>query len=97
MATRSARLRQGARFAAGLYGARARGLLDVHVRHNDFARLRSVVDPYPVYEQIRAAGPFTVTPTGHLASADHAVCDEVLRSRRFGVVPESSTESGRML
>jgi cytochrome P450 len=91
MATRSERLRRGVHFAADLYGARARGLLDVHVRRNDFARLRSVVDPYPVYEQIRAAGRFTVTPTGHLASADHAVCHEILRSRRFGVVPESST------
>ncbi|GAA4752557.1 cytochrome P450 [Nocardioides endophyticus] len=90
MVVRAEQLRRGVRFAADLYGGKARGLLDVHVRRNDFARLRSVVDPYPVYEQIRTAGSFVVTPTGHLASADHAICDEVLRSRRFGVAPESS-------
>jgi cytochrome P450 len=91
MASRSKGLKRAARFATDLYGGKVRGLVDVHVRRNDFARLRSVVDPYPVYEQIRAAGPFTATTTGHLASADHGVCDQVLRSRRFGVVPESST------
>ena len=91
MSARSEGLKRGARFAADLYGGQARGLFDSHVRRNDFARLRSVVDPYPVYEQIRAAGPFVETPTGHLAPADHAVCNQVLRNRRFGVVPEGST------
>ena len=87
MASPTGQLAQAVRFTTGLYGARARGLVDVHVRRNEFARLRSVVDPYPVYERIRAAGPFVTTPSGHLATADHAICDEILRSRRFGVVP----------
>ena len=30
------------------------------------------------------------TPTGHLASADHAICKQVLRDRRFGVEPEGA-------
>lgn len=87
---RAGQLKRAVGFSVGLYAGRARGLVDVHVHRSDFARLRSVVDPYPVYERIRAAGPFVETPTGHLATAHHAVCDEVLRSRRFGVAPERS-------
>ncbi|WP_395656986.1 cytochrome P450 [Nocardioides sp.] len=90
--SRAGQLKQAVAFTAGLYGTRARGLVDVHVRRNEFARLRSVVDPYPVYDRIRAAGPFVETPAGHLATADHETCREVLRSRRFGVAPEAATK-----
>ncbi|GAB3762109.1 cytochrome P450 [Microlunatus parietis] len=43
------------------------------------------IDPYPLYERIRAAGPLTLTRLGVFTTADHAVCDQVLRDRRFGV------------
>lgn len=88
----AAQLRQAVGFSAKLYGGRARGLVDVHVRRNEFARLSAVGagDPYPIYDRIRAAGAFVTTPSGHLASADHAVCKQVLRNRRFGVEPEGA-------
>src|SRR4051812_5103619 len=92
MARRSEQLRQAARFTTDLYVGRARGLVDAHVRRNEFARLSNVGDrdPYPIYDRIRAAGPFIATPSGHLASADHAICKEILRDRRFGVEPEGA-------
>ena len=88
----AAQLRRAVGFSAKLYGGRARGLADVHVRRNEFARLSSVGagDPYPIYDRIRAAGAFVATPSGHLASADHAICKQVLRDRRFGVEPEGA-------
>jgi cytochrome P450 len=92
MAGRSEQLSRAARFTAQLYGGRARGAFDVHVRRNEFARLSAVGDgdPYPIYDRIRAAGPFVATPSGHLATADHAICKEILRDRRFGVEPEGA-------
>lgn len=91
MTGRTAQLRSAARFASGLYAGQARGAYDAYVRRNLFARLRYAPgrdDPYPIYEQIRAHGPFYVTAMGNLATADHAICKEILRSRRWGVQPE---------
>lgn len=86
-------VRQAGGFALRLYGERARGEFNAYVRRDQFSRLRHRPgrdDPYPIYEQIRGQGPFIGTRLGNLASADHAVCREVLRSRRFGVQPEQS-------
>jgi cytochrome P450 len=91
MTGRAAQLRGAARFAYRLYADRARGAYDAHVRRHPFARLRFAPgrdDPYPIYEQIRARGPFIETPLGNLATVDHAICQEILRSRRWGVRPE---------
>ncbi|GAA1770378.1 cytochrome P450 [Nocardioides hankookensis] len=92
MEGRAVQLRSAARFTTKLYAGRARAIVDAHVRRNEFARLSAVGDgdPYPIYDRIRAAGPFVTTPTGHLATADHAICKEVLRDRRFGVEPEGA-------
>ncbi len=89
------RARQATALATQLYGERARGAYDAYVRRDPFIRLRhrpGREDPYPVYEQVRAGGPFFHTRVGNLASVDHAVCQEVLRSRRFGVEPEGASE-----
>lgn len=91
MTGRVAQLRTAARFATGLYAGQARGAYDAYVRRNLFARLRYAPgrdDPYSIYEQMRAGGPFYVTAMGNLATVDHAICKEVLRSRRWGVQPE---------
>jgi|SRR6478736_4685553 len=92
MAAHAGQVRRAAGFAAQLYAGRARAAIDAHVRGNEFARLNAIGsgDPYPVYDRIRAAGPFVATPSGHLASADHAICKQVLRDRRFGVEPEGA-------
>jgi cytochrome P450 len=91
MTGRVAQLRSAARFASGLYGEQARGVYEAYVRRVPFARLRFAPgrdDPYPIYEQIRSEGPFVVTPKGNLATVDHAICKDILRSRRWGVQPE---------
>ncbi|MBA2952411.1 cytochrome P450 [Nocardioides sp. MAH-18] len=91
MAGRTDQVRRAARFAGSLYAGQVRGLVDTHLRRNEYARLRNAgADPYPVYERIRAAGTFVPTPGGQLATVDHAVCDAVLRSRRFGTEPEGA-------
>ncbi|MCB8956042.1 MAG: cytochrome P450 [Nocardioides sp.] len=93
MTGRVAQLRGAARFASRLYAEQARGAYHAYVRRVPFARLRFAPgrdDPYPIYEQIRAAGPFVTTPLGNLATADHAICKELLRSRRWGVQPEGT-------
>ncbi len=90
MASRTDRLRSAARFAGSLYGDRLR--VAVHGARGDaFSRLRGHpgrIDPYPVYRQIRAEGGWVTTRLGNLATVDHAACNDVLRSRRFGVQPE---------
>lgn len=92
MAGRADQVRRAARFTGSLYVGQVRGLVDTHLRRNEYARLRNAgADPYPVYERIRAAGTFVRTPSGQLATVDHAVCDAVLRSRRFGTEPEGTT------
>ena len=43
-------------------------------------------DPYPVFDELRAAGP--VVPAGpDFVTASHRVCNAILRDRRFGVRP----------
>ncbi len=90
MPSRTRQLRAAARFAGSLYGDRARVVVD-GARGDSFARLRGRpgrVDPYAVYERIRAEGGWVTTRVGNLATVDHAACSTLLRGRRFGVQPE---------
>ena len=43
------------------------------------------IDPYPLYDRVRAAGRLTRSPVGMYVTADHAICDQILRDRKFGV------------
>lgn len=43
-------------------------------------------DPFPIYEGLRAGGPI-VGAGQEWVSTDHAVCNAILRDRRFGVRP----------
>lgn len=43
-----------------------------------------LVNPYPSYAQVRAAGPVTRTPLGLWAVTGHEACSAVLRDQRFG-------------
>jgi P450-derived glycosyltransferase activator len=61
-----------------------------HVLGDPMARLRlgpGRENPYPLYEELRAAGPMTATRFGNWATTSHSVCSQVLRDRRFGVRP----------
>ncbi|MEP9384792.1 cytochrome P450 [Nocardioides sp. KR10-350] len=87
-------LPRAARFFASLYADRAARQYAARVRGDLPARLamrEGRLDPYPVYERVRERGTFVPNRFGGLATADHAVCDEILRSRRFGVQPAAWT------
>ncbi|MDQ6688030.1 MAG: cytochrome P450 [Actinomycetota bacterium] len=81
-------------FGARLHAGRAQQAFEAHVRHDLFSQLGMRPgrdDPYPVYERVRARGPFVWTRMGNLATVDHGICSQVLRSRRFGVRPEGDS------
>ena len=68
-----------------------------YIRRNPLALLHLAPghrDPYPLYDQIRAAGPLADTLLHNFQSAHHAICNEVLRDRRFGVTPERPGGTG---
>ena len=86
---------QAAKFLSGMYRERARILYWAHVRGDLFSRLilpNHHTDPYQIYEKMRARGPLVPTRLGNYTTTSHRVCNEVLRSRRFGVRPEDGSE-----
>lgn len=75
-----------------LHGA-PRAVMRIRSRFGDpLARLLAGhgrgIDPYPLYDEIRTRGPLVKTRYAWV-TADHAVCREVLRDKRFGVVPSA--------
>jgi cytochrome P450 len=59
-----------------------------YVHRDPLAQLhlrRGRLDPYPLYRRIAARGPLSRTPLGNYQTASHALVNEVLRDRRFGV------------
>ena len=86
---------QAAKFLSGMYRERARILYWAHVRGDLFSRLilpNHHTDPYQIYEEMRTRGPMLPTRLGNYTTTSHRVCNEVLRSRRFGVKPEDGSE-----
>jgi cytochrome P450 len=86
---------QAAKFLSGMYRERARILYWAHVRGDLFSRLilpNHHTDPYQIYEEMRARGPMLPTRLGNYTTTSHRVCNEVLRSRRFGVKPDDGSE-----
>jgi cytochrome P450 len=86
---------QAAKFLSGMYRERARILYWAHVRGDLFSQLilpNHHTDPYQIYEEMRARGPLVPTRLGNYTTTSHRVCNEVLRSRRFGVRPEDGSE-----
>lgn len=75
---------------------RARRRVGAHLRREPVARLHlraGIADPYPIYKQVLAAGPFLRLPSGDRATASHELCGHVLRSRDFGVRPPGDAAS----
>jgi cytochrome P450 len=84
-----------ARFLGGMYRERGRVLYWAHVRGDLFSRLtlpNHHTDPYPIYEEMRARGPMLPTRLGNYSTTSHRLCNEVLRSRKFGVSAEDGSE-----
>ena len=83
-------LGQAASFASGLYRQRVGTVYAGYVNRDPLALLRlrpGRVDPYSIYERMRASGPLAPTRLGDWVSTSHRVCAAVLRDRRFGAVP----------
>ncbi|MBO1768221.1 cytochrome P450 [Allobranchiibius sp. GilTou38] len=80
-------LKQTVRFATSLYADKGARAYHAFVRREPLSQLaygHRLRDPYPNYEVVRARGPFVSNRFGHPTTVDHAVCNEILRSRRFG-------------
>ena len=76
------------RFIAGFAKERAVLRFGAHVRRDPLCRLHMAEgrrDPYPIYDEVRARGPLIRSSAGVWTSASHAICEQVLRDRQFGV------------
>jgi len=89
---------QTAKFLGGMYRERAHVLYWAHVRGDLFSRLilpNGHTDPYEIYEEMRGRGPMLPTRLGNYSTTSHQLCNEVLRSRKFGVsAPDGSEDLG---
>ncbi|MEO8851965.1 MAG: cytochrome P450, partial [Allobranchiibius sp.] len=84
-------LRQTARFTKLLYADKASRAYNAVVRRDPLSQMAYGPwrrNPYPNYEIVRGQGPFVRNRFGHRTTVDHAICKEILRSRRFGPRPE---------
>lgn len=89
--SRSGELRQAAAFAKTLYVDKAARGYHAFVQREPLSQLAYGHwrrNPYPNYEVIRARGSFVRNRFGHPTTVDHAICKDILRSRRFGPRPE---------
>lgn len=86
---------QAAKFLGGMYRERALVLYWAHVRGDLFSRLNlpnGHTDPYEIYAEMRARGPMLPTRLGNYSTTSHRLCNEVLRSRKFGVSQEDGSD-----
>src|SRR3954451_14755637 len=81
-------MREALSFAYELYRRRLEFAWHGTVHRDPMSRLHLRYgrdDPYAVYEELRRQGPIVPTRLGNWVTTSHAVCDLVLRDRRFGV------------
>ena len=81
---------QAAAFAGRLYRQRASMAYAGYIHRDPMALLQmrpGRVDPYAIYDKMRARGPLVPTRLGNWSSTSHRVCNAVLRDRRFAVRP----------
>jgi cytochrome P450 len=81
-------LREQTRFVAGFFKERAVIRYGAHLRRDPLCRLHLEAgrrNPYPIYDEVRRRGPLIRSVAGAWTSATYAVCEQVLRDRRFGV------------
>lgn len=81
-------MRRQLAFALGLYRTRAQLAYLGRVRRDPMSRLHlreGRDNPYEVYEELRHNGSLVATRLGNWVTTSHAVCNAVLRDRRFGV------------
>lgn len=85
------------KFLRDFYSERYRLVTQGYLRRDPAALLHlrpGRRNPYPLYDRVRAHGRLSralITDSDrYWVTVDHAVCDEVLRSRSFGVNPDNS-------
>ena len=96
--TTVSQVRSAASFAGGLYKERWDRWYAARFRGDQLARLSTREgrrDPYAVYEAMRAIGPMVPTRLGNWATTSYAICNQVLRSRQFGVREETGASPVR--
>jgi cytochrome P450 len=80
-------LTQTIAFASQLYRDKAAVAYAGYVRRDPLARLSlrpGRADPYPLYEQLRARGPLSMTAQGIWVTTNHRVGGAIVRDRRLG-------------
>ena len=85
------------RFAVGIYNNRAQNLYHGLVKGDPLSQLQLAMgraDPYAVYERMRTTGPLLPTRLGNLSTTNYAVCQQILRSRAFGVTDPAAPRPG---
>ena len=85
------------RFAVGIYTNRAQNLYHGIVKGDPLSQLQLAMgrlDPPAQYERMRDSGPVLPTRLGHLSTTSYAVCQQVLRSRSFGVTDPAAPRPG---
>src|SRR6201986_3362673 len=93
MARRGTRLARVVVFAGGLYRQKALLACAGYLGRDPMAQLQlrpGRVNPYAVYDRLRARGPLPPPRLGHWVTTSHSVCESVLRDRRFAVRPEDA-------
>ena len=85
------------RFAVGIYQNRAQNLYHGLVKGDPLSQLQLAMgraDPHAVYERMRALGPVLPTRMGNLSTTSYQVCQQILRSRTFGVTDPAAPRPG---
>ncbi|HEY1487383.1 MAG TPA: cytochrome P450, partial [Micromonosporaceae bacterium] len=86
-----------AKFAGGLYRQRIGMVSAGYLRRDPMALLTmrpGRINPYAIYDRMRAQGTLVPTRLGNWSTTSHRVCNSVLRDRRFGVTPADAPPPG---
>src|SRR6478672_3460551 len=85
------------RFAVEIYATRAQTIYHGLIKGDPLSQLHLAVgraDPHAVYERMRTLGPLLPTRLGNVSTTSYEVCQQVLRSRSFGVTDPAAPRPG---
>src|SRR6478609_4926068 len=88
------------RFAVEIYATRAQNIYHGLIKGDPLSQLHLAVgraDPHAVYERMRGMGPLLPTRLGNVSTTSYQVCQQVLRSRSFGVTDPAAPRPGEDL
>lgn len=85
------------RFTVEIYANRAQNIYHGLVKGDLLSQLHLAVgraDPHAVYERMRTRGPVLPTRLGNVSTTSYELCQQVLRSRAFGVTDPAAPRPG---